>query len=45
LAIVGLFVVGFWIRDMIAAQIWWEKKRYNEWYGAGSIHENRAEYD
>lgn len=42
--IVPLFVLAFWIRDMIVSQMWWEKKRYSEWYGTGTTREDRAEY-
>jgi len=42
--IVPLFFFGFWIRDMIVAQMWWEKTPYSEWYGSGTTHEDRAEY-
>jgi hypothetical protein len=44
LPIVAVFVFAFWIRDMIVAQIWWDKKRYSEWYGRGSNPEDRSEY-
>lgn len=43
--IVGFFIVGFWVRDMIVAKIWWEEKRYSEYYGTGTTHEDRKEYD
>ena len=43
--IVPLFVFGFWIRDMIVARIWWDMKRYSEFYGRGTTHADRREYD
>ncbi|HEU0029175.1 MAG TPA: hypothetical protein VFQ53_00995 [Kofleriaceae bacterium] len=39
-----LFVFAFWIREMIVAGIWWEMKRYSEYYGNGTTREDRAEY-
>lgn len=45
LPFVALFVLAFWIRGMVAAQVWWEKRRYSEYYGSGSTREDRSEYD
>jgi hypothetical protein len=43
--IIAFFVFAFWIRDMIVARVWWERKRYREWYGSGTTHEDRREYE
>jgi hypothetical protein len=42
---VPFFLVAFWIREMIVDPMWWSKRRYREWYGAGSSREDRSEYD
>ncbi len=44
LPLVPLFMVLYWIREMIVADMWWDKKRYSEWYGTGTRYEDRSEY-
>lgn len=45
LPVVPLFVLAFWIRDMVVAQVWWDKRRYSEHYGSGPTRKDRSEYD
>ncbi|MEO8798926.1 MAG: hypothetical protein ABI551_13645 [Polyangiaceae bacterium] len=42
--LVALFVIAFWIRGMVVAQSWWEKRSYSEYYGSGTTREDRREY-
>jgi hypothetical protein len=40
---VPLFLLAFWIREMIVKPMWWDRKPYSEWYGTGRA--QRSEYE